>query len=106
MSGRILRLKVSCPGVPCTWQFTGVYQHVASSVNRLARAQVLNILLESLIMARWVGHRVLILGDFKAAPPKGRLGYATGSATVREDRTMENWVRDTSLTEVFQGGKP
>ena len=32
--------------------------------------------------------------------------YATGSATVREDRTMENWVRDTNLTEVFQGGKP
>jgi hypothetical protein len=106
VSGRILRLKVSRPGVPCTWQFTGVYQHVSSSVNRLARAQVRNTLQESLIMARRDGHRVLILGDFNAAPPKGRWGYATGSATVREDRTMENWVRDTNLTEVFQGGKP
>jgi hypothetical protein len=52
------------------------------------------------------GRRVLILGDFNAAPPKGRWGYATGSATVREDGTMENWVRDTNLTGVFQGGKP
>jgi hypothetical protein len=53
VSGRILRLKVSRPGVPCTWQFTGVYQHVASSVNRLARAHVRNTLQESLIMAAW-----------------------------------------------------
>jgi endonuclease/exonuclease/phosphatase family metal-dependent hydrolase len=71
----------------------------------MARAQVRNTLQESLIMARRDGHRVLILGDFNATPPKGRWGYATGSATVREDGTMENWVHDTNLTDVFQGGK-
>jgi hypothetical protein len=42
VSGRILRIKVSRPGVPYTWQFTGVYQHVAKSVKRMARAQVRN----------------------------------------------------------------
>ncbi len=56
-------------------------------------------------MARRDGHRVLIFGDFNAAPPKGCWGYAIGSATVREDGTIENWVSDTNLTEVFQGGK-
>jgi hypothetical protein len=87
------------PGVPFTWQFTGV-------VKRMARAQVRNTLQESHIIARRDGRRFLILGDFNAAPPKGRWGYSTGSATVREDGTMDKWVRETDLTEVFQGGKP
>ncbi len=82
VSCRILRIKVSRPGVPCTGQLTGVYQHVAKSVNRMTKAQVRNTLQESLTIARRDGHRVLILGDFNAAPPKGRRGYATGSATV------------------------
>jgi hypothetical protein len=46
------------------------------------------------------------MGDMNAVPPDGRGVYATGSATVREDCTMETWIRDADLTEVFQEGKP
>ena len=52
------------------------------------------------------GHRIAILGDFNAAPPEGRWGYSKWSATVREDRTMTDWVNKSNLIEVLQRGKP
>jgi hypothetical protein len=37
VAGRVLRLQITRPGVPSTWEFIGVYQHVARSANRTAR---------------------------------------------------------------------
>ncbi len=56
-------------------------------------------------MTRQDGCRMVILGDFNAAPPGGRWGYSKWSAAAREDQTMTDWVREANLTEVFPRGK-
>jgi len=106
VDGRIQCIKVTRPGSPFTWKFVSVYQHVARSANRTARALVRNTLHDLVEKARKDGHRVAILGDFNAAPPGGRWGYSKWSAAAKEDQTMNDWVRTTNLTEVLQHEKP
>ena len=106
LDGRIQCLKVSKPGSPYTWKFVGVYQHVARSANRKARSLVQHTLQDIVTTAQNENHRVVILGDFNAAPPGGRWGYSRWSATVKEDRIMNEWIQTTNLTEVFYQGKP
>ena len=106
LDGRIQCLKVSKPGSPYTWKFVGVYQHVARSANRRARSLVQQTLQDIVTTAQNENHRVVILGDFNAAPPGGRWGYSRWSATVKEDRIMNEWIQTTNLTEVFYQGKP
>ena len=88
VDGRIQCIKITRPGSPFTWQFVGVYQHVARSANRTARALIRHTLHDLVEKARKDGHRVAILGDFNAAPPGGRWGYSKWSATAKEDQTM------------------
>jgi hypothetical protein len=52
------------------------------------------------------GHRIVIVGDFNAAPPGGRWGYSKWSATAAEDQTMTDWLQAKQLTEVLSQGKP
>ena len=105
VDGRIQRIKITRPGSPLTWQFVGVYQHVARSSNRTARTLVRDTLRGMVDMAREDGCRMAILGDFNAAPPGGRWGYSRWSAAAREDRTMTDWMRTANLTEVLPRGK-
>ena len=105
VDGRIQRIKITRPGSPFTWQFVGVYQHVARSSNRTARTLVRDTLRGMVDMAREDGCRMAILGDFNAAPPGGRWGYSRWSAAAREDRTMTDWMRTANLTEVLPRGK-
>jgi hypothetical protein len=74
--GRIQCLKVSLPGSPYTWQFIGVYQHVARSANRKARSLICSTLNAVVSAALVENHQVVILGDLNAAPPEGRWGYS------------------------------
>ena len=104
--GRILNIKVSRPESSDAWQFIGIYQHVAKSSNRKDRALLRDTLEGIVTKARQDGHRAIIMGDFNAAPPGGRRGYARWSATQVEDRTMEAWVRGAELTEVLCRGVP
>ena len=106
VDGRMQCIKVTCPGSPFTWQFVGVYQHVAKRANRAARALVRSTIASVVEKAKKEDHRIVILGDFNAAPPGGRWGYSKWSAAVAEDRTMNDWVRGTNLTEVLQQSKP
>ena len=48
----------------------------------------------------------MFLGDFNAAPPRGRWGYANGSRAVHEDKAMEDWILANKLTEVLPGLLP
>ena len=106
VEGRIQCIKIKSPDSPFTWQFVGVYQHVAKRANRTVRAVVRAALGDLATKAREEGHRVVFLGDFNAAPPGGRWGYSKWSAAVKEDQTMSSWVTMTKLTEVLQQGKP
>jgi hypothetical protein len=106
IAGRIQCIKVTCLNSPFTWQFVGVYQHVAARTNRIARARVMAALSSLVVKARAEGHHVALLGDFNAAPPGGRWGYSRWSAAVKEDQTMTDWALKAGLTEVFQRGKP
>ncbi len=40
--------------------------------------------------AKKEGHRIVIVGDFNAAPPGGRWGYSKWSAAAAEDQTMND----------------
>ncbi len=106
VEGRVQCIKVTSVDSPVTWQFVGVYQHVAASANRTARAVVLATLSNLVTEAGAKGHRVAILGDFNAAPPGGRWGYSKWSAAVKEDQAMTDWINKTTLTEVFDKGRP
>ena len=106
VEGRIQCVKVTSVDSTLTWQFVGVYQHVARNSNRTARAVVLAALNNLTTEARAKGHRVAILGDFNAAPPGGRWGYSKWSAAAKEDQAMTDWITKTNLTEVFQNGSP
>ena len=106
VEGRVQCIKVTSVDSPVTWQFVGVYQHVAASANRTARAVVLATLSNLVTEAGAKGHRVAILGDFNAAPPGGRWGYSKWSAAVKEDQAMTDWINKTTLTEVFEKGRP
>ena len=74
VEGRIQCIKIKSPDSPFTWQFVGVYQHVAKKANRAVRAVVRAALGDLVTKAREEGHRVVFLGDFNAAPPGGRWG--------------------------------
>jgi hypothetical protein len=76
VDGRMLCIKITRTGSPQTWQFVGVYQHVAKRANRTAWALVRDALTGVINRAKKDGHRVAILGDFNAAPPGGRWGYS------------------------------
>ena len=106
VDGRIQRIKITRPGSPLTWQFVGVYQHVAKSSNRAARAHVRDTLRCMVNTAKQENCRMVILGDFNAAPPGGRWGYSKGSSAVKEDCAMTDWVQAANLTEVLPRGKP
>ncbi len=97
---------VTKPGSSYTWKFIGVYQHVARSANRKAWSLMQHTLQEIVTAAQKENHRVAIVGDFNAAPPRGRLGYSRWSATVKEDLIMNEWIQKNNLTEVFHQGKP
>ena len=86
VGGRVQCIKVTGPGSPFTWQFVGVYQHVAKRENRTARALVRDTLAAMTEGAEKEGHRIVIVGDFNAAPPGGRWGYSKWSAAAAEDR--------------------
>ena len=77
--GRIQCLKITRPGPPYTWKFVGVYQHVAKSKDRNARSLLRSTLNELVSAALVENHRVVVLGDFNAAPPGGRWGYPNGA---------------------------
>ena len=104
--GRILRLRVTRPGLSLQWEYIGVYQHVAKAANRSARALLRETLTVILKSANKEERRAMVIGDFNAAPPGGRWGYATGSQAVREDDTMNAWIRANDLTEVLPGRQP
>ena len=104
--GRILRLLVTRPGLPFKWEYVGVYQHVAKAANRTARTLLRDTLGTILETARAEGERTVFLGDFNAAPPRGRWGYANGSRAVHEDKAMEDWILANKLTEVLPGLLP
>ena len=104
--GRILTIKFTRPDSSNVWQFIGIYQHVAKSSNRRGRSLVRGTLEAMATQTRQDCHRVVIIGDFNAAPPGGRWGYAPWIATLAEDRIMDDWVRAVNLEEVLPGGKP
>ena len=106
VDGRIQCIKITRPGSPLTWQFVGVYQHVAASGKRAARAIVRNTLSDVVERATKEGHRVALLGDFNAAPLGGRWGYSKWSAAVREDKAMTDWLQAINLIEILHQGKP
>jgi hypothetical protein len=101
---RILRLLVTCPGLPFQWEYIGVYQHVAKTANRTARTLLLQDTLGTVLTAaRAEGKRAALLRDFNTAPPGGRWGYANGSRVVQEDRTMEDWMLANYLADLLPG---
>jgi hypothetical protein len=51
-------------------------------------------------------HCTVILGYFNAASPGGRWGYSKWSAALAEDKSMNDWVLATNLTEILQNRKP
>ncbi len=67
VGGRVqcILVKVTCPGSPLTWQFVGVYQHVAKRENRTARALVRDTLAAMTERAKKEGHRIVIVGSTK-----------------------------------------
>jgi len=105
VAGRILSFKVTRPEFPYVWQIVGIYQHVAKPSNRKARALLHETLQALTSQARQKDHRLVLLGDFNAAPPMGRWGYARWSATAKEDCIMAAWIQESQLIEVSQRGK-
>ena len=106
VAGRILRLQITRPGVQSAWEFIGVYQHVAKSANRTARSLLRETLGAALQVAKQENKRVMLIGDFNAAPIDGRWGYAKCSCAAKEDSAMNGWVREACLIEIFHGTNP